>query len=846
MNTRSDAACSDDTPETSETQNQSLLDTERQIAHLRTLQEICHRLTSKLELEDVLTGILDEAIGAVGAERGCLFIVDTVTGKLELRLSRGLQSSDVKSKSFQISQTVIERVWRDGTPLISANALKDPTLSKVDSVVKHTLRSILCVPLHQRGQRIGVLYLDNRLKVGQFRDDDLALAVAIADQAAVALQNAQLYQAAQQELSERKQAVKALQESQQLLERTLSSLREALFIIDADSVEIKDCNPAALEMFGYRRQQVLGQTANFLHVDEAALAEFRRQLFAAIEEEGFLHQLEFRMKRKDGTVFPTEHSVLPLEDEQGKRFGWVSVVRDMTEQKRAEERLHLLSAAIEQSSEGIAMSDLEGNLIFVNDAFAAMHGYVPQDLLGKHLSVFHTPEQMASVEAANHQIQETGEFSGEIWHAQRDGTVFPTLMHNSLLRDEAGKSIGMIGTTRDITERVQAEKALRRRNRELALLNQTSKLFNSTLDLNQVFALVLEEVRHLLKVTACSVWLIDSETEKLVCRQAAGPGSQILRGCSLELGQGFAGLVVSSGESLCVPDAPTDERFWDGVAVKTGLDLHSILCVPLRTKRGVIGVIYVVDREIDRFGSEDLRLVEALTGAAAIAIENAQLYARIRRLAVEQERHRLARELHDTVTQSLYSIGMAAQTSLKLLGRTDVDSRTLEPIDHILTLSQGALTEMREQLHDLHPTILSEKGLTQAIAEYCHVLRTQYLLSIALVADPEPPLSMAQRETLYFVAREALSNVVKNASAEHVDVSLTTEDDQIELSVVDDGAGFDPSIVSAKQTMGLRSMQERTGQVAGAFELESRPGRGTRVTVRIPVRSPENTKASPS
>jgi len=132
------------------------------------------------------------------------------------------------------------------------------------------------------------------------------------------------------------------------------------------------------------------------------------------------------------------------------------------EQRRAGERLRLLSSAVEQSTAGIAVSDLEGHLLFVNDAFAAQHGYAPGELLGEHLSIFHTPEQMPAVEAANRQVQETGGFSDEIWHVRRDGTVFPSLMHSSLLRDERGNPIGMIGTLRDITERIQAEAELRR------------------------------------------------------------------------------------------------------------------------------------------------------------------------------------------------------------------------------------------------------------------------------------------------------------------------------------------------------------------------------------------------
>ena len=124
------------------------------------------------------------------------------------------------------------------------------------------------------------------------------------------------------------------------------------------------------------------------------------------------------------------------------------------------DRLQTLSLAIEQSSEGIAVVDMDGNLEFLNDAFAQMHGYSSEELIGKNLSVFHALHQRPSVEEANREIKETGEFKGEIWHTRRDGTAFPTMMHNSIIRDNAGKPIGMMGALRDISDIKKAEEAL--------------------------------------------------------------------------------------------------------------------------------------------------------------------------------------------------------------------------------------------------------------------------------------------------------------------------------------------------------------------------------------------------
>jgi PAS domain S-box-containing protein len=162
-------------------------------------------------------------------------------------------------------------------------------------------------------------------------------------------------------------------------------------------------------------------------------------------------------------------------------------------------------------------------------------------------------------------------------------------------------------------------------------------VFSSTLELDQVLVTVLEEVRRLLAVAACSIWLIDPETDELICRQATGPQNEIVRGWRLAPGKGIAGWVAHHGESLIVPDTRTDERHYKGVDRETGLALCSILSVPLRVVEKVIGVLQVVDTEVDRFDTADLAFVEPLAAAAAIAIENAQLHQQTERLRAFNE-----------------------------------------------------------------------------------------------------------------------------------------------------------------------------------------------------------------
>lgn len=183
----------------------------------------------------------------------------------------------------------------------------------------------------------------------------------------------------------------------------------------------------------------------------------------------------------------------------------------------------------------------------------------------------------------------------------------------------------LVRALRYAIERKRTEEALRQRNRALELLNRASQAFTSTLDLDRVLAIVLDEVRDILNVSAVSIWLAD-ETGGLVCRQSSGPAAATVRGWRLKPGEGIAGWVMSHGQSLIVPDTRLDPRYCADVDQATGMSLRSILSVPLRARRGVIGVVQVVDTTVGRFTLADLTIMEPLAATAANAIENARLY----------------------------------------------------------------------------------------------------------------------------------------------------------------------------------------------------------------------------
>jgi two-component system cell cycle sensor histidine kinase/response regulator CckA len=308
---------------------------------------------------------------------------------------------------------------------------------------------------------------------------------------------------------------------------------------------------------------------------------------------------------------------------------------EAAQRRRLEDRLHLLSSAIEQSSEGMAVVDLDGNLVYLNEAFAKMHGYSPEELTGKNLLIFHTPQQLPSVEGANRQLTERGVFQGEIWHARRDGTVFPTLMHNSTLRDEAGRPIGMIGTVREITDMKRSEEILRRENAYLISLHETIIGLMSRLDLNDLLQAISVRAAALVGTQHAFVYLLDPENGELVMRVGLGIYERTV-GVRLAPGKGLAGRILETGQPLVVDNYGS----WSNRAADSRFDdLRSIIGAPLKTGDQVSGVIGMshTDPSI-RFGEDDMVMLSRFAELASVALDNAYLYADLQRELVERSR----------------------------------------------------------------------------------------------------------------------------------------------------------------------------------------------------------------
>jgi signal transduction histidine kinase len=245
-----------------------------------------------------------------------------------------------------------------------------------------------------------------------------------------------------------------------------------------------------------------------------------------------------------------------------------------------------------------------------------------------------------------------------------------------------------------------------------------------------------------------------------------------------------------------------------------------------------MGMLVLTSSEADAFTQHHATLAQAIANQAAIAIENARLYAQAQELAALEERQKLARELHDSVSQALYGISLGAHAARTALER-DPDG-VGEPLDYVLSLAEAALAEMRALIFELRPESLETEGLVSALSKQAAALQARHEVVVSISLCEEPSVSLHTKQELYRVAQEAMHNIVKHAHASQVVLRLEQTANEVLLEVRDDGVGFDTG-VSFPGHLGLHSMRERVTNLGGTFAIESEMGAGARICVSIPT-----------
>jgi signal transduction histidine kinase len=289
--------------------------------------------------------------------------------------------------------------------------------------------------------------------------------------------------------------------------------------------------------------------------------------------------------------------------------------------------------------------------------------------------------------------------------------------------------------------------------------------------------------------------------------------------------------VIEHGDPLIVPDLTFEPRS----VLANRNSFQAYVGVPMRASGQIQGVLSVVRaREQPHFNLEEVALLTTIADQVGVVVESARLRQLAEQSAVIEERARLARDLHDSVTQLLYSVNLFAtvgQEAYTLGDMTQVNSCLVE----LGQIAQQALKEMRLLVYELRPLALTQDGLVGALRQRLDAVERRTGVQAQLQAKAMLDLPRQVEEALYHIAQEALNNALKHATATAVTVSIGADNGQIVLEVADNGSGFDPQAVESKGGLGLTSMRERVEKMGGVLTILSTPGEGTKVKVSLEV-----------
>ena len=455
-------------------------------------------------------------------------------------------------------------------------------------------------------------------------------------------------------------------------------------------------------------------------------------------------------------------------------------------EEQLREREQQYRRIFEATSDGLVVNDLETGLVVeANPAFCRMNGYSYDELIGMHPARFVHPDDHHLFEEYIAAISEGRDFRCRARNVRKDGSLVDVEVHGSsfLLRGR----VHVLGVLRDVSQEVAAtrllEQRVEERTHELSSLLALANRAATTLDLDELVAVILPEVERVM-------------------------------GCRAEID-------VRDGET---PDQ----------AVASGAGSFE---VPLVASGELTGVLRFSRDDSESFEEQQVTLARGVADQIAVAVSNARRYQVSQQAAALEERHRIARDLHDSISQTLFSLTLHTRTAELALDKAglDGDGSVGRPLREVAELTRGALAEMRALIFELRPGALAEEGLAAALSKHAAAVSAREGLAIAVEAPEQRlPLTVEQEEHLYRLGQEALHNVVKHAQATEARIELGAGSDSVRLSVRDDGAGFDPAAPRPGH-LGLETMHDRANRIGGQLAIDSSPGSGTTVVVEVPI-----------
>ncbi|HSL43721.1 MAG TPA: PAS domain S-box protein [Anaerolineales bacterium] len=490
----------------------------------------------------------------------------------------------------------------------------------------------------------------------------------------------------------------------------------------------------------------------------------------------------------------------------------------------------------EAASDGLVIYDIGDNsVVEANSAASEMHGYTRQEFIGLNPVVFMLPESHALFVEQARMAEPGSLFESLTVHRRKDGSSFHAEERRSRI-DCRGRPC-VLGIIRDVSRRIQREKALNRQVdtqiREQATLLAISHTLASTLDFQP--GLILDQLQQILEYTHGGLFALEDAT--LVA--LAMHGTPHLAGTSplrIHLqGPDTLAALFNRHRPIRIANIWSDDpqaQFLrtllnDGAAVLLE-GMSAWMWVPLAVKGRIIGGVGVAHEKPNYFTLHQADLALSVANQAAISMVNAELNKQAQAFAVLEERQRLAHNLHDAINQSLFSAGLIAEVLPRLWERDQEEAR--RSLEDLRRLTRGAMAEMRALLAELRPSTLTDAELGDLLRLLGNSFtgRTNIPARVTVVGEGVLPADV--QVAIYRICQEALNNILKHAGAKKVEIFLQHGENAIELTIRDDGEGFDPERTPSGH-YGLSMMRERAEGVGARLSITSQPGQGTQLSI---------------
>src|SRR5438132_7226199 len=493
--------------------------------------------------------------------------------------------------------------------------------------------------------------------------------------------------------------------------------------------------------------------------------------------------------------------------------------------------LESLAQVVDSSLDGVAALNQAGRIIYANSAVGDMLGLSPESTIGTELLAYIVPQDRPQLGPYFADITFRRGARLALRAMRPDGDVRELELSHTPVVARGRPVVAVI--FRDITE-------TNRLGRAATALAQVATNMAVTQPIERMLEAVARSVVEATDAVAASVFLLeDQRTLRTAGTWGLPIGFFDAMDAAAQAGATRPALeAIAKQADFMYEDLPdrilSDPAFAPAHSVVRDVPWKLVVTIPMIHGGRSLGALSAYFRPGQRPSEPTMTFFHAIAALAASSAEIFRLVSASQHQVALEERQHLARELHDSVSQALYGIALGARTARNRHCRDP--PRAVEPLDYILGLAEAALADMRSLILELQPEALEREGLVGALAKRVDAIKGRYGIDVSADLPEEPPIPVDTKQAMYRIAQEALHNVVKHSRAKHASVRLRIDSDAVAMEVVDDGEGFDPS-GSYPDHFGLQSMRERAESRGGGVQVESRPGEGTTVRVRVPSRA---------